>query len=783
MKQYIIIILILFSCNLGLNAQILDFSHGFGNANDDLIQDITTNVWGETFVTGAFQGSVDFNPGSGTNIQSSSSNSYDIFFSRFDQNGNFIWVNRIGGTGLDRAYSITSESNFIYITGIFSGTVDFNPSSATNSLVSSGQNDIFIAKYDTAGNYIWAKKIGGSGFDIGNDITLDTSGNIYVTGNFQGTVDFNPGSGTNNLSASGSNDAFILRLNSAGNYQFALKFGGSGAAVFGSGINIDVNQNILICGYFSGSADFNPGSSNSNLSSAGNTDFFVVKLNSSSTFQWAIRIGSSGYEYANSIVSDSNSNVFLTGSFEGTVDFNPGSSTNNLSSAGSTDAYVLKLNNSGAYQSAFKLGNTEDDYGLALSVGNDNSLYTSGYFSGNVDFDPGADTNVLTSFAFRDAYLLKLNSSLSHLWAIRWGGWGQDAANSISIDPSNNIWCTGTFEYDSYMNPATNNQDSLVSNGLGDNFISKFSQCPLPVAPTVITACESFFWSVTNQTYFSSGIYSDTLVNSNNCESILTLDLTIIQPTSSTQNVSACSSYLWNGNNYTSSGTYFNIIPNALGCDSIMTLNLTIIQPTSSTQTVSACSSYLWNGNNYTNSGTYFNTIPNALGCDSIMTLNLTINNISDLSTTVSGNTITSNNIFANYQWLDCNNDFEPILGATTNSFTPSESGNFAVEISENGCLDTTSCVLVNIVSLLEIRPAGKWFLYPNPTLGTVNIDFNKIEMETWIIQRNTLGQEVKRIKYSATNKIEFTFEGGSGIYYLDIINETERRTFKVIKE
>jgi hypothetical protein len=601
-------------------------------------------------------------------------------------------------------------------------------------LVSSGQSDIFIAKYDTAGNYIWARKIGGTGIDVGYDITLDTLGNIYVTGIFQGTADFNPGSGTNNLTASGTSDAFIVRLNSSGNYQFAVKIGGNGSAVFGQSIHIDESQNIIQSGYFSGTADFNPGSGTINLTSAGNTDFYVVKLSSSSAYQWSVRVGGTGYDYASGITTDANNNVYITGSFEGTVDFNPGASINNLISSGQTDAFVLKLNSSGLYQNAFKMGSTGTDWGLGITKGADNSIYCTGYFSGTVDFNPGTGVNNLSSFAGRDVFLLKIDVSTNYLWAIKWGGWANDLANSLAVDINNNIWCVGTFEDISYMNPVINSSDSLISNGLGDNFISKFNQCPIPQPPLIVNACDSFYWSVTNQTFFASGIYTDTLISSTNCDSILILNLTINHNLTSTQNITACNSYQWNGTTYTSSGTYFD-------------------------------------------------TIPNAAGCDSLITFNLTINTVSDLSTSIFGNTITANNSLASYQWLDCNNNFTVISGATSSNFTPIVNGNYAVELTENGCIDTTACVMVTIVGVFDNEYNNQLKIYPNPTTSKLNIVFGYDEKDVIVIVRNALGQEIERRNYAFPKQIEFTIDFQPGIYLVEIIYNMERKVFKIIKE
>jgi hypothetical protein len=148
-----------------------------------------------------------------------------------------------------------------------------------------------------------------------------------------------------------------------------------------------------------------------------------------------------------------------------------------------------------------------------------------------------------------------------------------------------------------------------------------------------VAACGSYLWNGT--TYTTTGTYTSTLTGANGCDSVATLNLTINSPTSGTETVAACSSYLWNGTTYTATGTYTTTLTGANGCDSAATLNLTINSPTSGTETVAACSSYLWNGTTYTTTGTYTSTLTGANGCDSVATLNLTINSPTSGSETV----------------------------------------------------------------------------------------------------------------------------------------------------
>jgi hypothetical protein len=193
-----------------------------------------------------------------------------------------------------------------------------------------------------------------------------------------------------------------------------------------------------------------------------------------------------------------------------------------------------------------------------------------------------------------------------------------------------------------------------------------------------------------------------------------------LNPTISTDFETACGSFTWiDGNTYTASNnsaTY--TLTGANGCDSVVTLDLTILNTTSSTDVQTACGSFTWiDGNTYTasnNSATY--TLTGANGCDSVVTLDLTVNNVSDITTTLSGSTITANNGDASYQWVDCLNGFSPIDGETNISFTPSTSGEYAVIITENGCQDTSACVSMVVTDILNIETGPPFHIFPNPT-------------------------------------------------------------------
>ncbi|MBW8050176.1 MAG: T9SS type A sorting domain-containing protein [Cytophagales bacterium] len=171
---------------------------------------------GNAYITGDFYGTADFDPGAG--VQNLTSVGVrDIFFAKYDANGNYLWAKSIGGTSADFGNSIaTNASGNAYITGFFYGTADFDPGAGVQNLTPVGINDIFFAKYDANGNYLWAKSIGSTSNDAGYSIATDAFGNAYITGFFVATADFDPGAGVQNLTPVGGSDIFFAKYQDSG---------------------------------------------------------------------------------------------------------------------------------------------------------------------------------------------------------------------------------------------------------------------------------------------------------------------------------------------------------------------------------------------------------------------------------------------------------------------------------------------------------------------------------------------------------------------------------------
>ncbi|MFH0894835.1 MAG: SBBP repeat-containing protein [Bacteroidota bacterium] len=374
------------------------WAKGIGGTGTDGSNCITVDASGNLYITGLFWGTVDFDPGTGI-ANLTSIGTQDIYFAKYDVNGNYIWARNIGSyTGGENCFSIAlGNTGNCYITGIFQDSTDFDPGPGTVYLTTAvGNINMYFAKYDSNGNYLWVKQICSATNDYSYDIAVDGSGNSFITGTFKNTVDFDPGSGTANLIAVGNDDIFFAKYDANGNYLWAKSIGYYSVDE-GHSIAVDGTGNCYIAGIFDGYPDFDPGSGTAHLQASGSEDVFFAKYDANGNYLLAKGIGNSHPEGVSNIVIDGSGNSYITGHFEGTVDFDPGIGIVNLSSAGLWDIYFAKYDGNGNYVWAHNLGSTGNDISNRIAIDNSGNCYLTGQFIDTVDFDPGPGTANLSS--------------------------------------------------------------------------------------------------------------------------------------------------------------------------------------------------------------------------------------------------------------------------------------------------------------------------------------------------------------------------------------------------
>ncbi|MDT8308930.1 MAG: SBBP repeat-containing protein [Bacteroidales bacterium] len=469
-----LLILMLISSSLSAQNATLEWAKQFEGVYSNMPLSIAVDASGNVYTTGVFEGTVDFDPGPG-NYFLSSAGGEDIFISKLDASGNFVWAIQMGSSNDEFGSSITVDgSQNIVLTGGFQGTVDFDSGPNTHLLTSTGDVDIFICKLTPSGDFIWAKNMGGGGLDQSNFITTDHLGNIYTTGYFMGTADFDPGVGSLLLTATGANSVFISKLDSSGEFVWAKMLDGTGQAN-GTSLAIDTAGNIHITGNFSGNIDFDPGSGTFILSAIGGTDIFIVKLTSTGNLVWAKSIGGNDSEQGLSIATDASGNVYTTGQFRDTVNFDPGCGIFNLYSLGQSDIFISKLDISGNFVWAKQMGGPSGDVARSIIFDKNNNIYTTGYFAGTADFDPGTGNYNLTSAGYLDAFFLKLDANGDFVWAKQIEGSGIIFGLTMAMDVSGNIYGAGIFQGTPDFDP-NNGTFNMTSGGDYDSYVMKLNQ-------------------------------------------------------------------------------------------------------------------------------------------------------------------------------------------------------------------------------------------------------------------------------------------------------------------
>ncbi len=367
------------------------------------------------------------------------------------------WAERLGGTSPDIAYSVATDNNGnIVIAGTFTGTTDFGRGILTSY---GGSSDIFVAKFDAAGNCLWSKSFGNSGVEVANAAAVDGAGNVIITGYFQGTGDFGGGVKT---SVYNSRDIFIAKYNGATGDHIWSKSFGYAAEDTGYGLAVDSrDDSVIVTGRFAGVVDFGGGYY---LQSDGGTwDTFVAKYRSDGVHVWSKNFLSDSPDQGYGVATDRSGNVFVTGTFMGSVDFGAGYLT---SASLSYDVFLAKLDSAGNYKWARRFGNTGSDIGYSVAADNGGNVVVTGSFYGAVDFGGGLHA----SAGLGDIFVAKYDTDGNYLWSDSMGGTGLDVAYGVGVDRvTNEVVITGYFQGSVNFGGGL-----LTSFGSDDIFVAKY---------------------------------------------------------------------------------------------------------------------------------------------------------------------------------------------------------------------------------------------------------------------------------------------------------------------
>lgn len=466
-----------------LSAQTLNWAGSYNGSGNNKPNSILSESNGNFYVTGNFNGNTDWDWGNG---QSNLNGNNDVFLSKHNAAGQLLWVRTFGSSGLDEGVEMAfNQAGYLLLAGNFSGTVDFDPSPLDFSLTAGGNQDGFLAWYDTSGNFLNALSFGGTDMTNIRCMTITQNQQILIGGFFIGATDFDPGAATFSLNAQGAGDGFLMALDPFGNFLWADAFGGNDNFSVDevSGICEHVTGDLFVTGYFAYNIDLDPGPSTVTKISAGAFDFFVSRLSANNNYINGISMGGIGNDLAMDIGSQALGNIIVSGSFENSVEFNPQGSGNNKLSNGMSDAFWLCLDENFNLIWINQVGGTGNDEAGNLWCDILGNVFSGGFFSGSCDFDPGAGLNLKNSQGNYDFFANVFDPFGNTLGAYTIGGGMNDVFYDFAKGPGNSFYYCGTFR-DAMDADAGPDSLMLYTPPLTINsFIINLERCLLPDAP------------------------------------------------------------------------------------------------------------------------------------------------------------------------------------------------------------------------------------------------------------------------------------------------------------
>ena len=703
------------------NAQNFVWAKQLGGSGPDLATSICTDASGNVYSAGTFSGTSDFDPSATVYNLTATSGGYDMYVSKLNSAGVFQWAVRIGNASTEYLNGLASDpSGNIYATGSFSGTVDFDPGIGLSNITSSGNLDIFVLKLTNNGIFSWARSMGGTLADQGNAIYVNSASNVFTTGYFNGTADFNPGATTNTITSAGGKDIFASCLNSSGTYVWGKNMGGTSDE---EGYGIVANTtDVYITGYFNGSTDFDTQTSIGYLSSYGSSDIFVCKRGvSTGGYSYAVQLGGTGSDYGYAIALDGSSNVLTTGYFYGLADFDPSASLAQIGSTAFADAFICKLDANFNYVWANKIGSSSSEIGYAIKTDALDNVYTTGYFGATADFDPAAGTSYSLTPGSLDAFVSKLTSAGTFVWAKNWGSpGGGDEGKGIALDASGNVYTTGRFTNTCDFDPSAATY-SLTTFGSDEIFVHKLS-CTLPL--TVTTTSNLVPICVGNSATYTIGITS-AIENgvSYSWNSVGPTGISFSPSTGTNTSIS-----------YTASSSFSVIVTATNACGTTTTMvqsitpyalpslsissapSATVCSGTPVQLTASGANTYTWTGPAAVTNGVYTSmyttgiftvTATNLNNCVNTNTINVLVNTLPNVTAVASSSAICSGNTAtltaggaSTYTWSS---------GPQTQTYVVAFQGTYNVTGADvNGCVNSkTISLIVNPLPNVTASPSN----------------------------------------------------------------------------
>lgn len=352
----------------------------------------------------------------------------------------YNWTKTISGTDdqvvtdvkIDKAGNVIMVANF-------RNQVDADPGSGTKMLSSAGKNDFIVTKWTADGTEIWTKQFGGAGNDYVSDMEIDANDNIYISGTFEKTMDFDPGAGTDTLNPGKFANLFMLKLNKAGDYKWVRRLECFGNAFWFESA-IDADNNLFVTGGFKDTIDLDPTAALSKMGSKGDYDGMVISLDSSGNHRWTKVIGGTGTQSLTALCLDKNKMVNLVGTSNGTADLNPDAGNTPFTNTGNSDMYFVRLSSQGFFQFSKVFAGSGNSYTNPTKITADAStgdLVISGTNQGLADFNAGLGLDTLPTRNYCN-FVYKTNNVGNPIW-LKARPSGEDT-REVLIDKLGNVY-------------------------------------------------------------------------------------------------------------------------------------------------------------------------------------------------------------------------------------------------------------------------------------------------------------------------------------------------------
>lgn len=734
----------------------------FGSFEYDWGVSIANGLNGNIILAGSFKHTIYVDSPNNNNTISSGTQALNSFLGSYSSTGNYQWANRIGGftnNGLDqRARNVaTDNNNNVIITGSFTGNVDFNPSESSQNFLLSDPNDtkVFLAKYNNNGEYLWAFDLDGTYYNEGRTVATTPQNDIILGGIFNNPMDFDPSETDEyiiNPTVNNYNNVFLAKYSSSGSFIWAFKLNSNESAYI-SGTKTDSDGNIYISGYAYTTIDLDP-SGNTFEISTGSYDYlaFLAKYNSNGEFVWGKPITGNNVLQIDAMDIDASGNVYATGRMGYTANFNQGNSNGLVTGSNGTDIFITKFSNSGNFAWVKVIKNNEYNYSEDIAVDHDNNLYITGYFRGELDFDPSANNSILDAGSTSDVFLAKYSTDGNFLWVRSLEGNEFNHGRKVVVDSDNSPVISGQFRGELICDTYSGNYTSLISNpGARNLFMVKYdSDGNFKTAKKI------------------GGISSEDIYGM----------------AANTQNEFYICGQFRNSANFNTNEP--PVILNSVNGSDIFLAKYSMCDNYYIYETIQSCGPYTaFNGTTYTQSGIFEIPVNSFLpDCDTVYVLNLIVTEI-DADVTVSNNTLTATYEEYNtqYQWYNCT-DNQPIADATNQSFTPTANGSYKVKITNGNCVEFSDCVEVTNVSLRELESNLNISIYPNPTKGHFEVELNKNEANLLIEIYDLIGNKIVSVNSEGKPVVVFDLnQHASGVYLVKVSDKFNTKTLKLVKQ